>query len=208
MANYGIKVENVLSKFYSVKQDEAIKGLYEVREKEKPDGDIMWYFFSSNNATFHSSGNDCVVRDINQSNSGYLGRLKAAFEKAKGKDKKIFWLVLVFGEGIGLAPDGYDWIASIELRVSLNDITASLSMRKYPVGKGKMGILNLVVSGWIKINILIQLLSVVGIKMEYLHQSIWTNISDCMTTARIMVLYGTHILIMQKFMIRNIRCNN
>ena len=28
MANYGIKVENVLSKFYSVKQDEAIKGLY------------------------------------------------------------------------------------------------------------------------------------------------------------------------------------
>ena len=139
MANYGIKVENVLSKFYSVKQDEAIKGLYEVREKEKPDGDIMWYFFSSNNATFHSSGNDCVVRDINQSNSGYLGRLKAAFEKAKGKDKKIFWLVLVFGEGIGLAPDGYDWIASIELRVSLNDITASLSMRKYPVGKGKNG---------------------------------------------------------------------
>ena len=90
MANYGIKVENVLSKFYSVKQDEAIKGLYEVREKEKPDGDIMWYFFSSNNATFHSSGNDCVVRDINQSNSGYLGRLKAAFEKAKGKDKKYF----------------------------------------------------------------------------------------------------------------------
>lgn len=139
MANYGIKVENVLSKFYSVKQDEAIKGLYEVREKEKPDGDIMWYFFSGNNATFHSSGNDCVVRDINQSNSGYLGRLKAAFEKAKGKDKKIFWLVLVFGEGIGLAPDGYDWIASIELRVSLNDITASLSMRKYPVGKGKNG---------------------------------------------------------------------
>lgn len=122
-----------------MKQDEAIKGLYEVREKEKPDGDIMWYFFSSNNATFHSSGNDCVVRDINQSNSGYLGRLKAAFEKAKGKDKKIFWLVLVFGEGIGLAPDGYDWIASIELRVSLNDITASLSMRKYPVGKGKNG---------------------------------------------------------------------
>ena len=47
--------------------------------------------------------------------------------------------MLVFGEGIGLAPDGYDWIASIELRVSLNDITASLSMRKYPVGKGKNG---------------------------------------------------------------------
>ena len=50
----------------------------------------MWYFFSSNNATFHSSGNDCVIRDINQSNSGYLERLKAAFEKAKVKDKKIF----------------------------------------------------------------------------------------------------------------------
>ena len=45
--------------------------------------------------------------------------------------------MLVFGDGIGLAPDGYDWIASIELRVSLDDITASLSMRKYPVGKGK-----------------------------------------------------------------------
>ena len=137
MANLGIKVETVLSKFYFVQPDETIKGLYEVREKENPEGDIMWYFFSSNNATFHSSGNDCVIRDINQSNSGYLERLKAAFEKAKSKDKKIFWLVLVFGDGIGLAPDGYDWIASIELRVSLDDITASLSMRKYPVGKGK-----------------------------------------------------------------------
>ena len=139
MANLGIKVETVLSKFYLVQPDETIKGLYEVREKENPEGDIMWYFFSSNNATFHSSGNDCVIRDINQSNSGYLERLKAAFEKAKSKDKKIFWLVLVFGDGIGLAPDGYDWIASIELRVSLDDITASLSMRKYPVGKGKDG---------------------------------------------------------------------
>ena len=139
MANLGIKVETVLSKFYFVQPDETIKGLYEVREKENPEGDIMWYFFSSNNATFHSSGNDCVIRDINQSNSGYLERLKAAFEKAKSKDKKIFWLVLVFGDGIGLAPDGYDWIASIELRVSLDDITASLSMRKYPVGKGKDG---------------------------------------------------------------------
>lgn len=139
MANLGIKVETVLSKFYFVQPDETIKGLYEVREKGNPEGDIMWYFFSSNNATFHSSGNDCVIRDINQSNSGYLGRLKAAFEKAKSKDKKIFWLVLVFGDGIGLAPDGYDWIASIELRVSLDDITASLSMRKYPVGKGKDG---------------------------------------------------------------------
>ena len=139
MANYGIKVETVLGKFYDVRQDETIKGLYEVRKKENPEEDIMWYFFSSNNATYHSSGNDCVVRDINQSNSGYLKRLKAAFEKAKRQDKKIFWLVLVFGDGIDLAPDGYDWLASIELRVSLDDITASLSMRKYPVGKGKEG---------------------------------------------------------------------
>ena len=139
MANYGIKVETVLGKFYDVRQDETIKGLYEVRKKENPEEDIMWYFFSSNNATYHSSGNDCVVRDINQSNSGYLKRLKAAFEKAKRQDKKIFWLVLVFGDGIDLAPDGYDWLASIELRVSLDDITASFSMRKYPVGKGKEG---------------------------------------------------------------------
>ena len=57
----------------------------------------------------------------------------------KRKNKKIFWLVLVFGDGIGLAPDGYDWLASIELRVNLDDITASLSMRKYPVGKGRSG---------------------------------------------------------------------
>lgn len=139
MANLGIKVETVLSKFYDVRQDDSIKGLYEVRKKNNSNGDIMWYFFSSNNATYHSSGNDCVIRDINQSNSGYLGRLKAAFEKAKRKDKKIFWLVLVFGDGIGLAPDGYDWLASVELRVSLDDITASLSMRKYPVGKERSG---------------------------------------------------------------------
>ena len=139
MANLGIKVETVMNRFYDVQQDANIKGLYEVREKGSPEGQIMWYFFSSNNATYHSSGNDCVVRDINQSNSGYIERLKAAFEKAKSKDKKIFWLVLVFGEGIGLAPDGYDWLASIELRVNLDNITASLSMRKYPVGKGKKG---------------------------------------------------------------------
>ena len=55
MANLGIKVETVLSKFYFVQPDETIKGLYEVREKGNPEGDIMWYFFSSNNATFHSS---------------------------------------------------------------------------------------------------------------------------------------------------------
>lgn len=139
MADYGVNVKNVLGKFYDVRQDKIIKGLYEVRKKENPEEDIMWYFFSSNNATYNSSGKYCIVRDINQSNSGYLKRLKAAFEKAKRQDKKIFWLVLVFGDGIGLAPDGYDWLASIELRVSLDDITASLSMKKYPVGKGKEG---------------------------------------------------------------------
>ena len=139
MANLGIKVETVISRFYDVRQDDNIKGLYEVRKKGDSDGEIIWYFFSSNNATYHSSGNDCVIRDINQSNSGYLERLKEAFEKAKRKNKKIFWLVLVFGDGIGLAPDGYDWLASIELRVNLDDITASLSMRKYPVGKGRSG---------------------------------------------------------------------
>lgn len=139
MANLGIKVETVISKFYDARQDDNIKGLYEVRKKGDSDGEIIWYFFSSNNATYHSSGNDCVIRDINQSNSGYLERLKEAFEKAKRKNKKIFWLVLVFGDGIGLAPDGYDWLASIELRVDLDDITASLSMRKYPVGKGRSG---------------------------------------------------------------------
>lgn len=139
MANLGIKVETVICKFYDVRQDDNIKGLYEVRKKGDSDGEIIWYFFSSNNATYHSSGKDCVIRDINQSNSGYLERLKEAFEKAKKKDKKIFWLVLVFGDGIGLPPAGYDWLASIELRVNLDDITASLSMRKYPVGKGRSG---------------------------------------------------------------------
>ncbi len=139
MANLGIKVETVLRRFYEVRQDEEIRGLYEVREKEEPDGEMLWYFFSSNNATYHSSANDCVIRDINQSNSGYLDRLKSAFEKARERDKKIFWLVLVFGEGIGLAPGGYDWLASVELLVSLDDITASLAMRKYPVGKGREG---------------------------------------------------------------------
>lgn len=139
MANLGIKVETVISKFYDVRQDDNIKGLYEVRKKGDSNGDTIWYFFSSNNATYHSSGNDCVIRDINQSNSGYLERIKEAFKKAKRKDKKIFWLVLVFGDGIGLSPDGYDWLASIELRVNLDDITASLSMRKYPVGKGHSG---------------------------------------------------------------------
>lgn len=139
MANLGIKVETVLCKFYDVQQDENIKGLYEVRKKGEPDSRIMWYFFSSNNATYHSSGDDCVIRDINQSNSAYIERLMAAFEKAKIKDIKIFWLVLVFGDGIGLAPDGYDWMASIELRVSIKNITSSLSMRRYPVGRGRKG---------------------------------------------------------------------
>ncbi len=139
MANLGIKVETVLRRFYDVRQDKEIRGLYEVREKEEPDSEMLWYFFSSNNATYHSSADDCVIRDINQSNSGYLDRLKSAFEKARERDKKIFWLVLVFGEGIGLAPGGYDWLASVELRVGFDDITASLAMRKYPVGKGRKG---------------------------------------------------------------------
>lgn len=139
MANLGIKVETVLKKFYDVRQDQNIRGLYEVREKENPDGALLWYFFSSNNATYHSSGNDCVIRDINQTNSAYIDRLRMAFDKAKRKNKKIFWLVLVFGDGIGLAPEGYDWLASVELCVSLDDITASLSMRNYPVGRGRQG---------------------------------------------------------------------
>ena len=42
MANLGIKVETVLSKFYFVQPDETIKGLYEVRQKENPEGDISF----------------------------------------------------------------------------------------------------------------------------------------------------------------------
>lgn len=139
MANLGIKVEDVLKKFYEVQPDGRIKGLYAIREKGQPEGKLLWYVFGSNNATYHSSGNDCVIRDINQSNSGYLGRLKAAFEKARQEERKIFWLVLVYGDGIGLPPSGYDWMASVELRVNLDRITASLSMRNYPVGKGRPG---------------------------------------------------------------------
>lgn len=138
MANYNVKVEDVLKRVYNIKPDTEIKGLYEVRPLNAGDvADIMWYYFSSNNATYHSSGDDCVIRDINQSNSGYLERLKSAFQKAKNKNKKIFWLVLVFGDGIDLPPKGYDWLASVELLVSLDSITSSLSMRKYPQGKGR-----------------------------------------------------------------------
>lgn len=133
MANLNIKVENVLKRFYDIKSDSEIKGLYEVRHLNAGDeDDIMWYYFSSNNATYHSSGKDCVIRDINQSNSAYLERLKSAFEKAKNKNRKIFWLVMVYGDEIGLSPNNYDWMASIELLVNLDSITASLSMRKYP----------------------------------------------------------------------------
>ena len=46
MANLGIKVETVLSKFYFVQPDETIKGLYEVREKENPEGDRYQPAFS------------------------------------------------------------------------------------------------------------------------------------------------------------------
>ena len=139
MANYNIKVEDILKKFYDIQTDKDIKGLYEVRKLGDTSGKLLWYFFSSNNATYHSSANDCIIRDINQTNSGYIGRLKEAFEKAKKENKKIFWLVLVFGEGIGLPPADYDWIASVELMVSIENITASLRMKRFPVGKGRAG---------------------------------------------------------------------
>lgn len=134
MANLGVKVEKILKKFYDVQQDEEIRGLYAIRRMDEPDSELLWYVFNSNNATYHEPGNDCVIRDINQSNSAYIDRLKAAFEKAKREEKKIFWLVLVFGDGIGLEPTGYDWLASIELKVDLDSITASLRMKKYPIG--------------------------------------------------------------------------
>ena len=139
MANLGIKVEDLLKKFFDVKEDGNIKGLYEIRKLNDPTSDLLYYVFNSNNATYHSSGKDCVIRDINQSNSRYIERLIAAYEKATKLGIKIFWLVLVFGEEIGLAPNGYDWLASIELKVPLKNITASLSMRKYPVGKNMEG---------------------------------------------------------------------
>ncbi len=136
MANLNIRVSNVIGKFYDVKENTDIRGLYEVRDKNDS---VLWYFFSSNNATYHSSGNDCVVRDIAQSNSSYIDRLKAAFEKAKNENKKIFWLVMVFGEGIGLNPTDYEWMASIEMKVDFDHMTKSLSMRTYPIGKNKKG---------------------------------------------------------------------
>lgn len=135
MANLNIKVEDVLKRFYKVKADSEVKGLYEVRNLSDEDNEeFRWYYFSSNNATYNSNGKGCFIRDINQTNSGYIERLKSAFEKAKERNKKIFWLVMVFGDGIGLEPKGYDWMASIELLVSLDSLTASLSMRKYPEG--------------------------------------------------------------------------
>ena len=135
MANLGLKVADVIKKFYDVKEVNTIRGMYEVRELGDSTGDILWYFFSSNNATYHKSANDCIIRDINQSNSKYIDRLKAAYEKAKSENMKIFWLVLVYGEAIGLIPSDLEWMASIELKVNLDSITASLSMRRYPVGK-------------------------------------------------------------------------
>lgn len=143
MANLGIKVENVLREFYDIQQDDKIKGLYAVRRLGDSSGDILWYFFNSNNATYHnpkkSSTSNVVIRDINQNNSAYLDRLKAAFKKANEQDKKIFWLVLVYGDGIGLSPDGYEWLASIEPKVSFDTITASLTMRTFPIGKSLEG---------------------------------------------------------------------
>lgn len=143
MANLGIKVENVLKKFYDIQQDNEIKGLYAVRMLGDSSGEILWYFFNSNNATYHnpkkSSTSNVVIRDINQNNSAYLDRLKAAFKKANEQDKKIFWLVLVYGDGIGLSPDGYEWLASIEPKVSFDTITASLTMRTFPIDKSLEG---------------------------------------------------------------------
>lgn len=141
MANYKVSVTDVLSNFYNIKPDDEVRGLYEVRDSETPDGEILWYYFTSNNATYHSSGYDCVIRDINQANSGYIDRLKRAFEKAKESRIKIFWLVLVFGDGINLPYNGYNWMASVELLVDLDSITGSLSMRNYPQGQGREGYL-------------------------------------------------------------------
>ena len=152
MANLNIKVTDVLGRFYDLKEVESIKGLFEVRDKNAP-SDLLWYVFSSNNATFHAPkakvGKDgtekkaakpnMVIRDINQSNSGYFDRLRDAYKKASKENKKIFWLVLVYGEGDGLLPEDREWMASIELLVDVENITASLSMRTYPIGKGLDG---------------------------------------------------------------------
>ena len=152
MANLNIKVTDVLERFYDIKEDKKIKGLYEVRNKDNPT-DLLWYFFSSNNATYHAPkpkvGRDgeekkavkpnMVIRDINQSNSAYYDRLVASYKKASHENKKIFWLVLVYGEGDGLLPEDREWMASIELLVGVENITASLSMRIFPIGKSKEG---------------------------------------------------------------------
>lgn len=136
MANLGIKVEDVLKNFYDIKSDSEIKELYEVRPLNAAKDDVMWYYFSSNNATYNIKSNVCFIRDINQKNSSYIKKLQSAFEKAKNNNKKIFWLVMIFGEGINLEANGYDWMASVELLVNLDSIPGSFSIRKYPQGKG------------------------------------------------------------------------
>lgn len=152
MANLNIKVTDVLSKFYNVTEDESIKGLYEIRDKEKPDA-LLWYVFSSNNATYHATkpkigknGQELkaakptmAIRDINQSNSGYIDRLIKAYKKASKENKKIFWLVLVYGEGNGLNAEDREWMASVELLTDVESITASLTMRTFPIGKNLEG---------------------------------------------------------------------
>ncbi len=137
MANKNIKVSAIISKFYDVKEDRDIRGLYAVRPFGKPESEIMWYFFSSNNATYNSYNDIVVIRDIDQDNSGYIDRLISAFKLAKTKNKKIFWLVCVYGDGIGLKSDTNDdisWIASIEVLVKLEELPGSLTLRDFPRG--------------------------------------------------------------------------
>ena len=62
MANLGIKVEDVLKKFYEVQPDGRIKGLYAIREKGQPEGKLLWYVFGSNNATYQIGRASCRER--------------------------------------------------------------------------------------------------------------------------------------------------
>lgn len=134
MANLNLKVSSVIERFYDVKEDVDIKGLYEVRPLGNSTAEVLWYFFSSNNATYNKKSDSVVIRDINQCNSSYIDRLIAAYDKAKKYNKKIFWLVFVYGSGIGLEPVDMEWIASVEVLVDLKDLTSSLSMRDFPRG--------------------------------------------------------------------------
>lgn len=147
MANYNVSVNEIFENFYSVKPVRGIKGMFAVRKKDDENGNILWYFFTSNNASYNDNAGMCMLRDIDQANSRYRDRLVAAYEKAEKDDKKIFWLALIFGVGIGLDPEIKDpvtekrteclkWMVSIEPRVSVNSITGSLNLRKFPGGEG------------------------------------------------------------------------